>query len=164
VADMNGDQMPDILFSWPPPGSVTAQRGIGELFSLGLQAPDYTVGPAPGTPTSQTVSPGQTANFTLALTPSSSFNGTVTLSCAITPLVSPAPSCALSNSSVQLTGSAAQQITVTVGTTALSAASIMPSNWPPVSGAFIGVALGLMCLSAWGHRMKPALAGTVALG
>jgi hypothetical protein len=76
-------------------------------------------------PSSKTVSAGQSASFTLSVTPLAAFNGTVKLTCAITPVVTPAPTCSLSNSTVQISGSSAQSITVTVGTTAPMTAGIM---------------------------------------
>jgi hypothetical protein len=95
--------------------------------SLVIQAaPDFTVGAAPGSPTSQTISAGQTASFTLALALAGSFTGTVNLSCAITPAATPAPTCALSSSSVQITGAGTQSMTVKVGTTAPVTSGIVP--------------------------------------
>jgi len=108
VVDMNGDGRPDIVF---PEG------GAGVL--LNNTTPDFAIGPAPGSPNSQTISAGQSAKFSLLVTPYGKFTGTVNLSCAITPVVTPAPTCSLSSSSVQLSGNKNQPVTVTVGTTAL---------------------------------------------
>ena len=108
VADMNGDGQPDLVFPDFP--------GVYELFNT--TAPGFSLGPAPGSPTSQTITAGQTSSFSLVVTPTGKFSGTVNLSCAITPAVTPAPTCSLSNSSVQISGSGSQPVTVTVGTTA----------------------------------------------
>ncbi len=163
IADMNGDSKPDLIFSWPPPGSITLLRGLGVLLSLGVQAPDFTVGPAPGSTTSQTVTAGGSASYALVFTPSTSFSGTVNLSCAITPVVSPAPSCGLSSSSVQLNGST-QQVTVTVGTTAGVAASIAtilpPGTWPVT---LLWTFLGTTCVCLWSRKTRPAFAAVLAL-
>jgi hypothetical protein len=95
-------------------------------------APDFSVTSAPGSPTSQTITAGQTANFSLALAPAGSFSGTVDLSCAITPVVTPAPTCGLSSSSVQLTGTGTQTVTVSVATTApVTTGAVPPINFPP---------------------------------
>lgn len=107
VVDMNGDGRPDIVF---PEG------GAGVL--LNNTTPDFAIGPASGSPTSQTVNAGQGAKFSLLVTPYGKFTGTVNLSCVITPKATPAPTCSLSSSSVQLSGSGRQPVTVTVGTTA----------------------------------------------
>jgi len=100
--------------------------------SLVVQAaPDFTIGPAPGSPTSQTISAGQSASFTLALAGTGSFTGTVNMSCAITPTVTPAPTCGLSASSLQITGSGTQSVTVKVGTTAPVTTSVLPRFFLP---------------------------------
>lgn len=81
-----------------------------------------------GSPTSQTTSAANQVTFSRSVASTSGFTGTVNLSCAITPVVSPAPTCTLSNSSVQLSGGTSQSVTVTVGTTSASA------SVPPYSG------------------------------
>lgn len=93
--------------------TLTNQVGL----TLVVQAaPDFEI-TGPST-TSQSVSAGQSAMFSLSLTPAGSFSGTVSLGCAITPTVTPAPTCTLSAASVQFSGGAAQSVTVTIGTTA----------------------------------------------
>jgi hypothetical protein len=80
---------------------------------------DFTLGPSSGSPTSQTISAGQTASFTLTLASSNSFSGTVNLSCAITPPVTTGPpTCTLPGSSVQISSGGTQSVVVKVGTTA----------------------------------------------
>jgi hypothetical protein len=55
----------------------------------------------------------------------------VNLSCAITPVVTPAPTCSLSSSSVQLSGNKSQPVTVTVGTTAPATSGMISYGaWP----------------------------------
>jgi len=94
-------------------GTLTHQVAL----TLVVQAaPDFAI---TGPPTvSQTVSAGQSAMFSMSLTPVGLFSGTVSLGCAIAPAATPAPTCTLSASSVQFNGSAAQTVTVTAGTTA----------------------------------------------
>jgi len=165
IADMNGDSKPDVVFSWPAQGSITILRGLGVFLSLGVQAPDFTVGPAPGSLISQTVSAGQPASYSLVFTPSASFSGTVNLSCAITPVVSPAPSCALSTSSLQLNNSGTQQVTVTVGTSTAAAASTLtalpPGTW---ALAMLWMFLGTMSVWLWSRKCRPAFAAILAFG
>ena len=94
--------------------------------SLVVQAsPDFALSPSSGSPTSQTISAGQTASFSLDVTPSGAFTGAVSLICAITPAVTPAPTCSLSSSLMNLTGSGTQTIAVSVKTTGSSSA-ILP--------------------------------------
>ena len=94
-------------------GTLTHQVAL----TLVVQAaPDFAI---TGPPTaSQSVSAGQSAMFSMSLTPVGSFSGTVSLGCAIAPPATPAPTCILSTSSVQFNGGAAQTVTVTAGTTA----------------------------------------------
>jgi len=105
-------------------GSITiADNAVGSpqtvaLSGTGTTAPDFSVGAVSGSSTSQTISVGQSAKFSLLVTPSGSFRGTVDLSCSLSPMVSAAPTCSLSSSSVQISGSTAQPVTVTIATTA----------------------------------------------
>jgi hypothetical protein len=81
--------------------------------------PDFTLGPASGSPISQTISAGQTASFMLALASINSFSGPVNLRCAITPTATTGPpTCTMSGSYVQISGGVTQSIKVNVGTTA----------------------------------------------
>jgi hypothetical protein len=102
-------------------GSTVHSIGV----TLTVQS-DFTLEPASGSPTSQTINAGQTASFSLAIVPTGSFTGTVDMSCAITPAVTPAPTCTLSSSSVQISGSGTQPVTVKVGTTAPVTTGLVP--------------------------------------
>jgi hypothetical protein len=125
-------------------GSLVHQATL----SLVIQAPpDFALtGPSA---TSQTISAGQSATFTLSLTPTESFSGTVSLSCAITPVATPAPTCTLSSSSVQISGTASQTPMLTVGTTAPTTTSaVQPASHGglfPASMPLLGL-LGLLFL------------------
>ena len=105
----------------------------GAAVTLVVQAvPDFTISPASGSPTSQTVSAGQTASFNLSLAGSGTFSGTVNLSCAMTPTVTLGPTCSLSSSTEQVSGTTAQSLTVKVGTTAPSTVGMLsPIRLPP---------------------------------
>jgi photosystem II stability/assembly factor-like uncharacterized protein len=90
-----------------PAGSQTvALSGTGEDFSLSA------------TSSAATVAPGQTASYTLNLTPAGGFNQSVSLSCTGAPAKA---MCSISPASVTLNGSSSQDVTVTVTTTAASA-------------------------------------------
>lgn len=94
-------------------------------------AAGFAIGPASGQQSSQTISPGQSAQFNLSLTSTSGFSGTVNLTRTLAPVVTPVPTCSLSNSSVQLTAGGAQPLTVSVGTTAPTTSAMIPySGWP----------------------------------
>src|SRR5580658_2946218 len=110
-------------------GSIVNSKPVSLIVQA---APGFSLGASSGSPTSQSISAGQTANFSLAIGPTGSFTGTVDLSCAITPAVTPPPTCALSSSSVQISGSGTQTVTVNVGTTApVTAAATSPMSFPP---------------------------------
>jgi hypothetical protein len=119
--------------------------------SLQIQAvPDFTFGLGSGTSTSQTVNPGQNASFGLALASLGSFTGAINFSCAITPVVTPAPSCNLSSGSMQL-GTSAESLTVTLGTTAAVDASLpspnrVPPPGMPLAGPFLALCLTGLCM------------------
>lgn len=124
-------------------------------------APDFTVGAASGSPSSLTVTAGQTASFSLALVGTGSFLGTVNLSCAITPAATPAPTCSLSSSSVQISGTGTQTVTVKVGTTApvsgiVAPHATFPSGLLPLLWALIF--LGSLWFWARNRKRQPVLA------
>ena len=88
--DMNGDSLADIVFPWL--GGETGGTGVLLNTSPGGK-PNFTINSATGSTTSETVSAGQEASFSLVVTPIASFVGTVNFNCAITPVVTPAPTC-----------------------------------------------------------------------
>ena len=95
--------------------------------SLDVQTgPDFSMGTASGSPTSQIISAGQTADFGLVFSPMDSFAGTVSLTCAVTPAVTPGPTCGLSSESLGLSGGGTQTVTVEIATTAPAAAVAAP--------------------------------------
>jgi hypothetical protein len=127
-------------------------------------AADFSMGAASGSPTSQTITAGQTASFSLAFAPAGSFTGTVSLSCALTPAVTPAPTCSLSSKSVQINGSAPQTVTVTVGTTApatMGAVSHVGVPIGPIPMTCMLMLLGMGCLLLRNRKWLPILAAPV---
>ncbi len=103
-----------------------------------------------------TVAPGQTANYTIAVTPYGEFHQIVTLSCSGAPAQS---ACSLSPSSVALNGSTPASVTVTVTTAGSTASLAHPAGFPPASGtfavwlAFCGLS-GLALLGSDGRSRK----------
>ena len=75
------------------------------------------------TTTSQSVTAGQTANYTLALSPADGFSQTVNLTCTGAPTLA---TCTLSSSQVALSGTASTSVAVAVTTTAPSTARLAP--------------------------------------
>jgi len=87
--------------------------GAGQDFSLSSSS------------STQTVMPGSTATYTVAVNPVAGFNQTVALSCSGAPAGS---TCSLSSSSIELSGSSPATVTVSVTTQGNSAAVTEPRN------------------------------------
>ena len=117
------------------------------LSGTGVAAPDFTIGLASGSQTSQTISAGQNGQFGISFAPVGSFTGSVNLNCGITPTAAPAPTCSLSSSSVQLNG-ASQTVTVTIATVATTTSqSRLPLGGAPV--AWTAILLGMLLPWKW---------------
>ncbi len=114
----------------PQTASLT---GVGQDFSM-----------AASSSSSATVSPGQTANYTVTVAPDGGFNQTVLLSCSGEPSGS---SCSVSPSSAVLNGSTPTPITVSVITAGASASLAQPASFHPVSGSRLALWLSLCVLS-----------------
>jgi uncharacterized repeat protein (TIGR03803 family) len=95
--------------------------GTGQDFSL-----------APSVSSTQTVAPGQVANYTVAVAPMGGFNRTVTLSCSGAPAQS---SCSVSPSSVTLNGTTSAPVALTVTTAGTSASLTRPSGFSPTGNS-----------------------------
>jgi hypothetical protein len=157
VPTAGGSRIASLAVSDTAPGSPQ----MISLSGMAIAAPDFAIALASGS-NSLTISAGHSAMFQLAITPSGVFTGTVSLSCAITPVVSPAPTCGLSASSVQLGGSSSPSVTVTVATTA-SATTGAPFNTALPPGAVFSILTfsGLAVMLVRGRRRLPALATPV---
>ena len=108
--------------------------------------PGYSLSAATASPTS--VSPGSSASATVSVVPASGYTGTVTLSCSIAPVVSPAPTCSFGSTSPVTVTSTGGSATLTFTTIGPSGAMIRRSSmfyalWLPVPGlALIGLGFG----------------------
>jgi hypothetical protein len=102
-----------------------AANGTQMVSLSGVGGPDFSISPAAGSSSTATVTAGQTATYTVGVVGTSGFSGTVSLSCT-----SPSTqlTCTVSPNSLTLSGTSAQNATVTVTTTAQSA---MPPRWLP---------------------------------
>jgi hypothetical protein len=100
-----------------------------------IAAPDFTVS---ATPTSGTITPGQTATFTFTVSPVGGYAGTVNFSCGTLPSQA---ACSFSPASVTPSGGSPASTTMTV-TTAVSSAMLNPERrsgpslppWLPAGG------------------------------
>lgn len=122
---------------------TVALSGTGQDFALTASS------------SSASVSPGQTASYTLTLTPSGGFSDSVSLSCSGLAAGSEA-SCSVSPSSLSPTG--ATPVTVTVTTTAGSHLLPISSPNPPVPGGqaeWLLLALAGLAGMTWLARRRP---------
>lgn len=102
---------------------------------------------SPGTPTAGTISPGGSSQATVTVASINGYAGSVTLSCTVAPVVSPAPTCSFGNTnpvSVTSGGGSATLTFNTVGPSAAAAYSqVLYALLLPVPGlALIGAGFG----------------------
>jgi hypothetical protein len=114
--------------------------GSPQMVTLTGTGQDFDVTPS-GSVTA-TVTPGQTANYTIAIAPYGGFDQTVMLSCSGAP---PQSACSLSPNSIALHGSTPASVTVAVRTAGTTASLAHPAGSTPDSGR---LALWLT-LSGW---------------
>ncbi len=115
--------------------------GTGQNFSLASSS---------GSPSSVTVSPGQSATYTIALSSMGGFNQPVSLSCNGAPSEA---ACSVSPGSITLSGSVPVTVTATVSTTAAGMTGRPPWLPPPASGPRLWLA-GLAALIALAGLME----------
>jgi hypothetical protein len=84
---------------------------------------DFNVATASGSPSTQTVSPGQTASYSLALSGTAQFSSSVSLTCSGAPALA---TCTVNPNAVLLNGTNVLNATVTVTTTAASGVVVRP--------------------------------------
>lgn len=109
---------------------VGTTNGVG-VFGLLVSAPaDFSLSVAAGSFLNATVTAGQTATYDLTLAGVRGFSGSVALACTGAPALS---TCTASPDSAMLSGTGTANVTVTVATTAHSAAKrpLLPA--PPIS-------------------------------
>ena len=136
------------------PGSphTVALSGTGQDFSL-----------APVTPALATVTAGQTANYTVAVSPAGGFNQMVALTCTGGPALS---TCAVTPNSVSLNGTVATNVAVSVTTMAAWPPLII--SWPRADYRLPHLITELLALPlliallSW-RRVRPRLAYGLAL-
>ncbi len=128
-----------IVVTNPAPGGGTSN-------SVNFTLADFSVGPASGSSTSQTVTAGSTATYNLSIDPVNGLSGTVSFTCSGAPSLA---TCTVNPASVNLNGSDSGSTTVTVSTTARSAVLMRPK---PPTGPWIWLWM-LALLAAVGTRL-----------
>jgi hypothetical protein len=120
-----------------------------------IAAPDFTV---TATPTSGTITPGQTATFTFTVSPLGGYAGTVNFSCGTLPS---GAVCSFSPTSVTPSGGSPTSTTMTL-TTAASSAMLNPDRrsnpslppWLPAGGLAMAGGIGLALTPRKSRRFK----------
>ena len=143
--------------------SSTATSGTSmATLLLSVQFADFTLA---ATPASASIDAGQTAKYSLTVTPVNGLGMPVSLACSGAPK---GATCSFSSSTLQVSASGSAQATLTVQTTARSLAHPPSSGWRgrPFSEfpVWLGCAfLTLMLISAGFRRRTPAVAMRMAL-
>ena len=139
-------------------GDQNNSASTSSAVTIVIAAPDFTVA---ATPTSGSITPGQTATFTFTVSPVGGFAGTVKFSCGTLPSMA---ACAFTPASVTPSGGSPVSSTLTV-TTAAATARLNPDRpfgpsipWLPADGlAFAGV-MGLVFapgkMRRWSRQLR----------
>ncbi len=115
----------DLTFSKVGPELVVAAtHGRGAWTIPALPAPNFTLTAATA---SAAVAPGSTATYSLTITPTNGFNGTVKLTCTGAPSEA---TCTPNPASLTISSSAAASSTISVTTTAASGLPVPPPSQP----------------------------------
>lgn len=129
--------------------------GSPQMVTLSGAGQDFSV--AASGSSSATVTPGQTASYTVSIAPAGGFNKAVALSCSGAPALS---ACTLSANSVTLNGSSASSVTLTVTTTASLAGLSRPAGLPSADHDRVAFWLAWSCLPGlalvviWGGSLR----------
>jgi len=94
-------------------GTLSHDASVG-LIVAAAPVPDFTVAASALSPAS--VPAGGTSASTITVVPTNAFNGTVSLTCSITPVVTPAPTCSFVPASIA-SGAGTSTLTVTTSAT-----------------------------------------------
>jgi hypothetical protein len=139
----NGTATAPVVFSTPGPTMVTANYSgdasnpptVSNAISIAIATPDFT---SSASPSSATVTAGQSATFTISVVPSGGYTGTLQLSCGTLPSKA---ACSFSSPTLSVTSGASATAQLTISTTA---PTIARSDRPDTSlSALAGV--GLLC-------------------
>lgn len=109
--------------------TITGTAGsVTETTTLNVTVtPPVSYSLSAGSSSPGTISPGGSSQATISVKPANGYTGIITLSCSISPTVSPAPTCSFGNSGqVSVTGSAGGTATLTFSAIGPSAANLKP--------------------------------------
>lgn len=137
-------------------GDKSNSASLSNSVSITVAAPDFTI---TSNPTSATITPGQSATFSLTLTPIGGYAGTVNLSCGSLPSK---VTCSFSPSAITPINGSSAKGTLTISTTAAVAALDIPpapggTPWLPAGTLTVAGLLGLFInprrLTRWNRRL-----------
>ena len=137
-------------------GDAHNSASASNTVSITVAAPDFTVA---SNPTSAAITAGQTATFSLTVTPRGGYVGTVNLSCGSLPSK---VTCSFSPSAITPTNGSSAKGTLTISTTAAVAALDIPpasggTPWLPAGTLTVAGLLGLFInplrLTRWNRRL-----------
>jgi hypothetical protein len=141
---------------------TSSSLGSPQTVTLSATGQDFTlIGSAPAT-----ITPGQTATYTLTLTPEDGLDQAINLAC------SGAPSESACGVSTSVTATGPTSIKVTVSSTAASTAPPLSRRLPPLGGNVRWLLLGLMALAGMmslarrgphALRLRPAMMSVAVL-
>ena len=137
--------------------STSSSGSMTATLALSVQFADFSLGASPA---SDSIPAGQTAKYTLTITPLNGFDVPVELACSGVPR---GATCSFSASTTQIPASGSAQATLTVHTTARSLVHPPSSDWPGRPLPWFPVCLGcvflaLVLLSAGIRRRPPPVA------
>jgi hypothetical protein len=147
----------------------SSSAGFAQTLTVyGTGVSDFALAVASGTSSTASVSPGGSADYSIAVTPEGGFNQAVSLSCSGAPARA---TCTISPNSVTLNGTNSQDAKVTVTTSASGLVPPGPNGGPPGPGGFAIYDwwIALLTLMAFlamlfkKRRRVPLLAGAVLL-
>ena len=134
--------------------STAASNAMTAVLALTVQIADFALDASPA---ANSIQAGQSASYTVTITPLNGFNIPVSLGCSGAPQ---GATCSFSSSPVQVTASAPVQDTLTVRTTARSLVAPPSGGWPGPPIVLLGllawcilVALGLSSARVRGRRL-----------
>jgi Bacterial Ig-like domain (group 3)/FG-GAP-like repeat/Abnormal spindle-like microcephaly-assoc'd, ASPM-SPD-2-Hydin/FG-GAP repeat len=148
--------------------SIT-DNAAGSPQTVALSGGADAVSLSPGSSSLSIASPGGTASTAIQLSALDGFTGTVNLTCAVsyqgTGTPAAAPTCSLSPTQVQVTGSTPVSTTLTISTTAASASVRLQRNFNQSLIAFAGlIFLGAIPRRLWRGRLLIVALCLITLG
>lgn len=140
-------------------GSVSHNTSVSLTVNPAPPPPDYTIAATALTPASLTAGAAASATSTITIAPLNGFTGSVNLSCSVTPVVTPAPTCIFIPSPIIITGVAGTSaLTVnTSATTPSGSYTVTVSGTGPANhSTTLSVSVTVADFTVTGTTLSPA--------